>query len=77
VWEVAGFTDTYAVKDGVRLQGLSVSTLLGGSGQTVALAGSLDREEGVITVTSFKNQGTASDSTYLQTKLSALTFVRG
>jgi hypothetical protein len=31
----------------------------------------------VVTVTGFTNQGTAPDSTYLQTKLAALTFVRG
>lgn len=74
---LAGFTDTYAAQDGVNLQGLTVSALLGGSGQTLALAGSLDRAADVITVTGFANHGTASNSTYAQTLLSALTFVRG
>jgi hypothetical protein len=77
IWDIAGFTDTYAAQDGVNLQGLSVCALLGGTGWTVALAGSLDREADVVTVTGFTNQGTAPDSTYLQTKLAALTFVRG
>ncbi|HYG90034.1 MAG TPA: avidin/streptavidin family protein [Azospirillum sp.] len=71
---IRGLTDTYAQAAGVALQGLSVTAPIDDAGRTLSLSGSLNRRDGVLTLTAFTSQGTAPGNTYLQTTLGALSF---
>lgn len=78
-YQLMGFTDTYFASDMV-LQGLAVTAMVTGDTQQpakcIALAGSLNRAEDILSLLDLTSQGTAPDSTYIQTKVRGLTFHR-
>jgi saccharopepsin len=71
---LAGFTDTYAGVDGLQLQGLTVSALLPDGHSVVSLAGSLDLQQGVLTMAWFQGVGTSAKMTWIETNLQGLNF---
>jgi hypothetical protein len=73
---LAGFTDTYAGSGGLRLQGLTLNALLPDNQTVVALAGSLDLKQNLLTLSWLQSSGTAAGSTWIQTSLQSLTFTR-
>ena len=73
---LAGFTDTGAGAAGLRLQGLTVSALLPDGNMVVAIAGSLNLATDTLTMSWLESNGTAADSTYVQTRLRGLNFRR-
>jgi len=74
---LTGFTDTGAGTDGLTLQGLTVAALLPDGHMVVAIAGSLNLNTNSLTMSWLESNGTAADSTYTQTRLRGLDFVRG
>jgi saccharopepsin len=74
---LTGFTDTGAGAAGLALQGLTVAGLLPDGHMVVSIAGSLNLATASLTMSWFESNGTAVDSTYTQTRLRGLDFVRG
>jgi len=72
--EVAGFTDTGAGAAGLNLQGLTLSALLPGGQTVVAIAGSLDLSANTLSMQWMQSNGTAANSTYLQTSVEGMNF---
>lgn len=70
---LTGFTDTGA--GGLILQGLTVAALLPDGHMVVAIAGTLNLATGSPTMSWLESNGTA-DSTWTQTRLRGLDFVR-
>lgn len=74
---LSGFTDTGAGAAGLLLQGLTVAALLPDGHMVVAIAGTLNLATGSLTMSWLESNGTAADSTWTQTRLRGLDFVRG
>lgn len=74
---LSGFTDTGAGNEGLTLQGLTVAALLPDGHTVVAIAGSLNLVTNSLTMSWLESNGTAADSTWTQTRLRGLDFVRG
>jgi hypothetical protein len=73
-----GFTDSYAVQDGLLLQGVALAIAFDpASGRSECLAGQLNRATDRLAFTVFTSRGTAADASYVQTASSALSFRRG
>jgi saccharopepsin len=73
---LAGFTDNGAGAANLRLQGLTVSALLPDGHMVVAIAGSLNLAADTLTMSWLESNGTAADSTYVQTRLRGVDFRR-
>lgn len=75
-----GFADPHAKAGDCRLMGISLAGLVtGDSGErdeAIAMAGSLDLHEMILTLTVFKNRGTSLDLRYTQTRLDRLRLER-
>jgi hypothetical protein len=75
--EAVGFIDPFADAEGCRFQAVSLSALIDAeSGETITLAGSLDAEEGIFTVTVFRNAGTSNEYRYTQTRVDQFRLIR-
>lgn len=78
--DVTGFTDTYAVQNGITLQSLSICAFRlcenNTMKQCISMAGVLDINSEILTLTTFTSQGTSSDEAYLQTTLLQYTFIK-
>ena len=74
VCDVVGFTDTGAGPAGLNLQGLTLSALLPRGDAVVAIAGSLDLAARTLSMQWMQSNGTAADTTYLQTSVEGLNF---
>lgn len=74
---LSGFTDNGAGAAGLTLQGLTVAALLPDGHTVVAIAGSLNLVTNSLTMIWLESNGTAADSTWTQTRLRGLDFVRG
>lgn len=74
---LTGFTDTGAGNAGLTLQGLTVAALLPDGHMVVTIAGSLNLATRSLTMSWLESNGTAADSTWTQTRLRGLDFVRG
>lgn len=72
--EVVGFTDTGAGAAELALQGLTLSALLPGGQEVVAIAGSLDLATNALSMQWMQSNGTASNATYLQTRVEGMNF---
>jgi hypothetical protein len=73
---LAGFTDTGAGAADLTLQGLTVSALLPDGNMVVAIAGSLNLAADTLSMSWLESNGTAADSTWMQTRLRGLDFTR-
>lgn len=76
-YDIWGFTDIHAAADRLDFQSLTLSIGIpdGAAHNCLSLAGSIDYfHDNVLTLTSMIGRGTASNSTYLQTTLSQMTF---
>jgi saccharopepsin len=72
-----GFTDSYAVADGLLLQGVALAIAFDpNSGRAECLAGQLNRGTDRLEFTVFNSRGTAAGASYAQTAGSALSFRR-
>ncbi|HYR28571.1 MAG TPA: avidin/streptavidin family protein [Thermoanaerobaculia bacterium] len=74
--DLAGFTDDGAGAAGLYLQGLTITALLPDGATVVALAGSLDLRAGTLSLAWLKSLGTAAASTWTQTRIAGMDFVR-
>ncbi len=71
---LAGFTDNGAGAAGLALQGLTLSALLPDGQNVVAIAGSLDLAARTLSMQWMQSNGTAADTTYLQTRVEGMDF---
>lgn len=71
-----GFTDVYAGIDGLSLQGLTLSAFFPDNRNVAGLAGSLDLTSDVLSVSWLQSRGTLPGSTWIQTNLQCIDFVR-
>jgi hypothetical protein len=73
---IAGFTDAYASQSNLPVQGLTVSALLPDGHSVVSMAGSLNFQQGVLTLIWLQGVGTTAPNTWIETNLQALSFTR-
>jgi len=75
-FEVSGVTDLHASAQGLTLQSVSITALLGRNGPVAAWAGTLDLSNGQLSLLDLSSQSTAPDATYVQTRLSPIVLSR-
>ncbi|MCH8686531.1 avidin/streptavidin family protein [Pedomonas mirosovicensis] len=76
VCEIQGVTDINAASNGLTLQSVAITALMGTSGPAVAFGGTLNLQTGVLTLLDLQSQPTAANATYVQTQVSSKTFTR-
>jgi len=74
--DLIGFTDNGAGAAGLLLQGLTVTALLSDGASVVALAGSLELLSGKLSLEWLRSEGTQAASTWTQTRIAGMDFVR-